>query len=86
MTAFVSPAAMQGYVVLMALAVAIGTAFDLLHEKKARFFLQERKRTKAAAKQQLSAVNLAAIVAKTLATDIATFGEFCKKQRGFPMS
>lgn len=81
LTAFVPPAAMQTYVALMALAVVIGTAFDLLHENKARFFLQERKRTKAAAKQQLSAVNLAVIVAKTIATDIATFGEFCNKSR-----
>lgn len=81
LAAFTSPAAMQGYVILMALAVAIGTLFDLLHEKKARFFMQERKRKMAAAKQQLSTVDVAAIMVKTIATDIATFGEFCSKSR-----
>ena len=81
LTTFVSPAVMQGYIVLMVLAVAIGTAFDLLHEKKLKFFLQERKRAKAAAKQQLSTVDMAAIATRTLVNDIATFGEFCNRYR-----
>jgi hypothetical protein len=81
LTAFVSPEAMQGYVVLMVLAVLIGTLFDLLHDRKLRFFLQERQRTKAEAKLRLSAADKAAIAARTLATDIATFGEFCNRQR-----
>jgi hypothetical protein len=81
LTGFVSPDAMQGYIILMVLAVAVGTLFDLLHEKKLAFFLQERERTKAAAKQPLSAADKMAIAARTLVSDIATFGEFCNKQR-----
>jgi len=81
MTAFVSPAVMQGYIVLMALAVAIGTAFDLLHEKNLQFFLQERQRTKAAATRQLGSMEMAAIATRTLVKDIATFGEFCNRHR-----
>jgi len=81
LTAFVSPEAMQGYIVLMVLAVVIGTLFDLLHDKKLKFFLQERERTKAAAKQPLGGADLASIAARTLAHDIATFGEFCNQQR-----
>jgi hypothetical protein len=81
LTAFVSPDIMQGYVVLMVLAVAVGTLFDLLQGKKLSFFLQDRKRAKAAAKQQLGAAEMAAIAARTLVSDIATFGEFCNTQR-----
>lgn len=81
LTAFVSPGVMQGYVVLMVLAVAIGTAFDLLHEKKLEFFMQERQRRKAAARQELRAFDVAAIAAGTLIHDIATFGEFCNRRR-----
>ncbi len=81
LAAFVPPAALQGYLVLMALAVAIGTLFDLLHDQKIKFFLQDRQRAKAAAKRQLSPADMAAIAAKTLAHDVATFGEFCKTQR-----
>ena len=81
LTAFVSPESMQGYIVLMVLAVVIGTAFDLLHDKKLTFFLQDRQRAKAAAKQPLSGADLASIAARTLAHDIATFGEFCNQHR-----
>lgn len=81
LTAFVSPAVMQGYIILMIIAVAIGTAFDLLHGKKAKFFLQDRQRAKAAAKRQLSTVDMAAIATRTIVTDIASFGEFCNSQR-----
>lgn len=81
LTAFMSPAVMQGYIVLMALAVALGTAFDLLHEKKLEFFMQDRRRRKAAARQRLRAFDVAAIAAGTLIHDIATFGEFCNRHR-----
>jgi len=81
LTAIMPPAVMQGYIVLMILAVAVGTVFDLLHEKKIKFFLQDRQRTKAAAKRQLGAVAMAAIASKTILTDIATFGEFCNRNR-----
>jgi hypothetical protein len=81
LTAFVSPGAMQGYIVLMVLAVIVGTLFDLLHDRKLSFFLQERRRAKAAARQRLGAADRAAIAARTLVRDIATFGEFCNRQR-----
>lgn len=81
LTSFASLAVLQGYIVLMVLAVAIGTLFDLIHGKKAKFFVQDRKRAKAAAKRQLSAADMAAIAALTLVHDIATFGEFCNRHR-----
>ena len=81
LTAFVSPGAMRGYIVLMVLAVIAGTLFDLLHDRKLSFFLQERRRVKAAARQPLGAADRAAIAARTLVKDIATFGEFCNRQR-----
>jgi hypothetical protein len=81
LTGFVTPALMQGYVILMILAVAIGTVFDLLHKRSAKFFAQDWKHSKAAATRQLSVGDMAAIAARTLAHDIATFGEFCNRHR-----
>jgi hypothetical protein len=80
---FVSPGVMQGYIILMIAAVALGTVFDLIHGKKARFFFEDRKRSKAAAKRRLGDGEMAAIVTRTLATDIATFGELqtCNRSR-----
>jgi len=45
------PAVLQGDIVLMALALAIGAVFDLLPVQKIRFFLQARPQAKAAATQ-----------------------------------
>ncbi len=81
LTPFVPLAALQCYIVLMVIAVAVGVLFDLFHEKKIKFFLQERKQTKAAAKRQLGTADGAALAPKTVALDVATFGEFCNKQR-----
>lgn len=81
LAAFVSPALMQGYVALMIGVVAAETAFDLLHDQKARFFFQARRRSKAAAKRRLGMADVAAIAARTLLVDIATFGEFCNRGR-----
>jgi len=81
LTTFVSPGLMQGYIVLLLLAVLIGTGFDLLHDGKARFFLQDRQRARAAARRRIGGKETAAIAAQTLVTDIATFGEFCHRSR-----
>ncbi|NTV94062.1 MAG: adenylyl-sulfate reductase [Thiobacillus sp.] len=81
LTEFISPTVMQGYIVAMAVVVVMGTAFDLLHDKKAIFFLQDRAQAKARAKRQLGLAEMATLAARTLATDIATFGEFCNWRR-----
>lgn len=78
---FVSPGIMQGYVVLMVLAVAAGTVYDMLHKRSAEFFVRDWKRSQAAAKRRLSGGELAALAARTLAREIATSGEFCKPAR-----
>jgi hypothetical protein len=65
----------------MILAVALGTVFDLLHKRSAKFFVQDWEKSRTAATRQLGAGDLAAIAAKTLTHDIATFGEFCNTQR-----
>lgn len=81
LTEFISPGLLQAYVVLMILAVAAGTLFDLVHDRKALFFLRERRRARAAATRRLGAGDVAAIAARTVLTDIAAFGEFCNLKR-----
>jgi hypothetical protein len=81
LTDFLSPLFLQIYVVLMILAVAAGTAFDLLHKRSAQFFMQDRKQSRAAATRKLSGADVASIAARTLAHDVATFGEFCNQKR-----
>ena len=71
---------MQGYVILMALAVVAGTLFDVVHKGSARFFSERRERSKAAAQRQLSGGETAAIAIGVVA-EAAVSGEFSKWPR-----
>lgn len=46
-TNFLPPLLMQIYVALMVVAMATGTVFDLYHKRSARFFAQQRTRSRA---------------------------------------
>ncbi|HEY9199167.1 MAG TPA: adenylyl-sulfate reductase [Gammaproteobacteria bacterium] len=81
LAAFLPSGFMRSYVVLMIIAVAVGTVFDLYHKGSAKFFVQQRKRSREAATRKLTGADMAAIAVKTLAHDVATFGEFCNQQR-----
>jgi hypothetical protein len=81
LTVFLPPLVMQGYVVLMILAVAFGTLFDMLHKSSAKFFVRQWKKSKATAKRRLSGAETAALAARTLAVEVATSGEFQNPKR-----
>ena len=78
---FLPPTAMQVYIVLMIVAVALGTLADMLHKKSGKFFAQQMETSKAAATRELSGADIASLAVKTLAIDVATAGEFCNLQR-----
>lgn len=80
-TDILPPRFMQLYIVLMALAVVAGTLFDLYHKRSAKFFMQQRMRSRAAATRPLSAADKAVIAARTLVNEVATSGEFCNRNR-----
>lgn len=80
-TDFLPPRFMQVYIVLMVLAVVAGTAFDLYHKRSAQFFMQQRKQSRAAATRKLGGADMASIAVRTLAHDVASFGEFCNRSR-----
>lgn len=80
-TEFLPPHFLQAYVVLMILAVIAGTLFDLYHKRSAQFFVQQRAQSSAAATRRLSGAEVVRIATRTLAHDVATFGEFCNPSR-----
>ncbi len=80
-TDFLPSRFLQAYVILMVLAVIAGTLFDLYHKRSAQFFVQQRAQSGAAATRRLSGAEVARIAARTLAHDVATFGEFCNPSR-----
>jgi hypothetical protein len=81
LTVFLPPLVMQVYVVLMAFAVAIGTLFDMLHKRSARFFLRRWKQSKAAARRQLDSIETGSLAVRTLMKEVATSSEFHNPKR-----
>jgi hypothetical protein len=80
LTSFLPPLAMQAYIVLMLVAVVIGTLFDTYHKGSATFFARRREQAAAAAQRRLGGMETASLAARTIA-EAAVSGEFCKWKR-----
>jgi len=76
----ISPALMQGYVVLMIILVVAGTLFDILHKGSAKYFFANWRRSKSNA-QQLGGGELVSIAVQTAVVDVLASGEFCNVRR-----
>jgi hypothetical protein len=77
----VAPAVMQTYVVVMALLVAGGTLFDIVHKRSATYFFNAWQSSKSRAKRQIGAGEMLSIAAQTAVVDVMGSGEFCNTRR-----
>jgi hypothetical protein len=78
LSASISPAVMQTYVVIMVVLVAAGTLFDIVHKGSARYFFNNWRKTKS---KQVDRGELMAIAVKTAVVDVLASGEFCNARR-----
>jgi hypothetical protein len=78
---FISPIAMQVYVVVMVLLVVGGTVLDMIHKKSAQYFFENAEKAKEEATKSLSGGEKASIAFKTVAEDVLTSAEFCNPLR-----
>ena len=81
LSASVPSTVMQTYVVVMALLVAGGTLFDIMHKGSARYFFNNWRNTKNNAKRQVGGGEMASIAVQTAVVDVMTSGEFCNMRR-----
>ena len=81
LSAFLPASAMQIYVVLMIVAVFLGTIADMIHKSSGKYFAERQKKAKAAATKDLSIADKTTLAVKTIAVEVATAGEFCNVQR-----
>jgi hypothetical protein len=77
----ISPDIMQGYVILMVLAVVVGTILDMLHKKSAQYFFENAKRAQKDAKRTLGSGEKASLAMKTLANEVLASSEFKSTRR-----
>ena len=81
LSASVPSTVMQTYVVVMALLVAGGTLFDIMHKGSARYFFNNWRNSKIKAKQQVGGGEMVFISVQTAVVDVMTSGEFCNLRR-----
>jgi hypothetical protein len=77
----ISPAMMQGYIVLMVLLVMGGTILDMIHKKSAQYFFENAKKAMKSAKRSVSSGEKASIAASVLVNEVLTSGEFSNPRR-----
>jgi hypothetical protein len=81
LSASISPAAMQTYVVIMIVLVAAGTLFDVVHKGSARYFFDNWRKSKRKGSKQVGAGELLSIAIQTGVVDVLASGEFCNARR-----
>lgn len=81
LSTFLSPHFMQVYVILMILAVAAGTVFDMYHKRSFVFFIRQQKINRVHAATPLSRAHTVILAIRTLLFEVATSGEFCNPLR-----
>ncbi len=80
-SASISPDIMQWYVIVMALFVAGGTLFDVIHKGSAKYFFQDAKAKKARARNPLGSSEKASLRIQAIVIDILTSAEFGMTKR-----
>ncbi len=81
LSALISPSVMQGYVVLMIIAVFVGTVLDMMHKRSAEYFFANARKTRAQARREVSSGEKAGLAIQTVTNEILTSSEFCNQRR-----
>ena len=82
LSSFISPVAMQTYVLLMVVLVAGGTLFDIAHKGSAKYFFDNwRKSRGRRGAKQVGAGEFVSIAVQTAVVDVLASGEFCNARR-----
>ncbi len=81
LSAMISPEIMQGYIVLMVLAVIVGTVLDMMHKQSAKYFFENAKKAQKSAKRTLSGGEKAGLAVQTLTNEVLTSAEFKNTRR-----
>ena len=81
LSASIDPAIMQAYVIVMILCVVLGTLFDIVHKKSAKYFFANWRNAQQKGARQVGGGEVATLAVQTAVVEVATSGEFCNPQR-----
>ena len=81
LAAFIAPSVMQTYIVVMMILVAVGTIYDVLHKKSAKYFLNNMRKAKDNVTREVGGGEMVSLAIQTVVVDVLTSGEFCDVRR-----
>ncbi len=81
LSAFISPTAMQIYVILMVLLVIGGTILDTIHKKSAKYFFENAKKAEKNAKRTVNSSERTSLAISTVTNEVLTSSEFANPKR-----
>jgi hypothetical protein len=81
LSATIDPVIMQTYVIIMFLCVVIGTLFDIVHKKSAKYFFANWRNAQEKGSRKVGGGEIVTLAVQTAVVEVATSGEFCNLQR-----
>lgn len=81
LSASISPAVMQTYVVIMIILVAGGTLYDIYHKKSAAYFFNNWRKVKDKGQKEVGGGQMVSLAVQTAVVEGLTSGEFCNMRR-----
>ena len=81
LSAFIPPAFMPTFVVVMIVLVVAGTLFDIIHKGSAKYFFANWRKSQSKGTKPVGGGELASIAIQTGVVDVLTSGEFCNARR-----
>jgi len=80
-TALISTDIQQGYIILMAVLVFLGTVLDMMHKKSAKYFSLDTEKNNKNAKRTVGGGEKAGLAIGVLINEVITSGEFANVKR-----
>ncbi len=81
LSAFIPPAVMQTFVIVMILLVVGGTLFDVIHKQSAKYFFDASRKSKEEGSRAVEGGEKMGLAVKTVASEVLTSSEFCNPKR-----
>lgn len=77
----VSSGFLKVYLLVMILAVVVGTLVEMIHKGNAKYFFANARAARAKRKREVAGGELVSIAVQTAVVDVMTSGEFCNPRR-----
>jgi hypothetical protein len=81
LSAAISPAVMQTYVVIMIVLVVAGTLYDVVHKGSARYFFANWRKSKSKGSKAIGSGEWVSLAVQAGLVDVLASGEFCNLRR-----